>query len=122
MLKAIGDLFSKAAGNLSKNVGDLLSPRDIFMGGAGTNPKSFFIKKGFETLFSRGYGGGADMGLVDTMVTPPKFGKSMGFYTPGMAKRSNMMGMQGKVVDADMLSRMWLSRLREYQKYTKFYT
>ena len=46
----------------------------------------------------------------------------MGFYTPGMAKRSNMMGMQGKVVDADMLSRMWLARLREYQKYTKFYT
>ena len=122
MLKAIGDLFSKAAGNLSKNVGDLLSPRDIFMGGAGGNPKSFFIKKGFETLFSRGYGGGKDMGLVDTSVTPPKYSKSMGFYTPGMAKRSNMMGMQGKVADADMLNRMWLARLREYQKYTKFYT
>ena len=42
--------------------------------------------------------------------------------TPGMAKRSNMMGMQGKVVDADTLNRLWLARLREYQKYTKFYT
>jgi hypothetical protein len=117
MLKAIGDLFSKAAGNLSKNVGDLLSPRT-----ATSDPKSFIIKKGFETLFERGFGGGQDMGLVDTRVAPPKFNKSMGFYTAGMAKRSNMMGMQGKVVDADMLSRMWLSRLREYQKYTKFYT
>jgi len=117
MLKQIGETFSKAAGNLSRNLGSLLD-----IGGAAKDPKSFFIKKGFETLFSRGYGGGADMGLVDTSVTPPKFGKSMGFYTPGMAKRSNMMGMQGKVVDADMLSRMWLARLREYQKYTKFYT
>ena len=117
MLKQIGETFSKAAGNLSKNLSGLLD-----IGTAAKDPKSFMIKKGFETLFSRGYGGGADMGLVDTMVTPPKFGKSMGFYTPGMAKRSNMMGMQGKVVDADMLSRMWLSRLREYQRYTKFYT
>ena len=117
MLKQIGETFSKAIGNVSKNLGSLLE-----IGGAAKDPKSFMIKKGFETLFSRGYGGGADMGLVDTMVTPPKFGKSMGFYTPGMAKRSNMMGMQGKVVDADMLSRMWLSRLREYQRYTKFYT
>ena len=118
MLKEIGDLFSKAAGNVSKNLSSLL---DIST--AAQDPKSFILKKGFETLFSRGYGGGADMGLVDTSVTPPRFGtKNMGFYTPGMAKRSNMMGMQGKVVDADMLSRMWLARLREYQKYTKFYT
>jgi len=113
----IKETFSKGIGKLSKNLSSLLD-----FGTAAKDPKSFMIKKGFETLFSRGYGGGADMGLVDTMVTPPKFGKSMGFYTPGMAKRSNMMGMQGKVVDADMLSRMWLSRLREYQKYTKFYT
>ena len=118
MLKQIGETFSKAAGNLSKNLSSLL---DIST--AAQDPKSFILKKGFETLFSRGYGGGADMGLVDTSVTPPRFGtKNMGFYTPGMAKRSNMMGMQGKVVDADMLSRMWLARLREYQKYTKFYT
>ena len=113
----IKETFSKSIGKLSKNLGSLLD-----FGTAANDPKSFILKKGFETLFSRGYGGGADMGLVDTSVTPPKFGKSMGFYTPGMAKRSNMMGMQGKVVDADMLSRMWLARLREYQKYTKFYT
>ena len=118
MLKQIGETFSKAAGNLSKNLSCLL---DIST--AAQDPKSFILKKGFETLFSRGYGGGADMGLVDTSVTQPRFGtKNMGFYTPGMAKRSNMMGMQGKVVNADMLSRMWLARLREYQKYTKFYT
>ena len=117
MLKQIGETFSKAAGNLSRNLGSLLD-----IGGAAKDPKSFFIKKGFETLFSRGYGGGKDMGLVDTSVTPPKYSKSMGFYTPGMAKRSNMMGMQGKVVDADTLNRLWLARLREYQKYTKFYT
>ena len=113
----IKETFSKGIGKLSKNLGSLLD-----FGTAAKDPKSFILKKGFETLFSRGYGGGADMGLVDTMVTPPKFNKSMGYYTPGMAKRSNMMGMQGKVVDADMLSRMWLARLREYQKYTKFYT
>ena len=113
----IKETFSKGIGKLSKNLGSLLD-----FGTAAKDPKSFILKKGFETLFSRGYGGGADMGLVDTMVTPPKFGKSMGFYTPGMAKRSNMMGMQGKVVDADTLNRLWLARLREYQKYTKFYT
>ena len=113
----IKDTFSKSIGKLGKNLSSLLD-----FGTAAKDPKSFMIKKGLETLFSRGYGGGADMGLVDTMVTPPKFGKSMGFYTPGMAKRSNMMGMQGKVVDADTLNRMWLARLREYQKYTKFYT
>ena len=117
MLKQIGETFSKAAGNLSRNLGSLLD-----IGGAAKDPKSFFIKKGFETLFSRGFGGGQDMGLVDTNVPAPRFGKAMTFYTPGMAKRSNMMGMQGKVVDADTLNRMWLARLREYQKYTKFYT
>jgi len=113
----IKETFSKGIGKLSKNLGSLLD-----FGTAAKDPKSFILKKGFETLFSRGYGGGADMGLVDTSVTAPRFNKSMGYYTPGMAKRSNMMGMQGKVVDADMLSRMWLARLREYQKYTKFYT
>ena len=117
MLKQIGETFSKSVGNLSKNLSSLLE-----IGTATSDPKSFIIKKGFETLFERGFGGGQDMGLVDTRVAPPKFNKSMGFYTAGMAKRSNIMGMQGKVVDADMLSRMWLSRLREYQKYTKFYT
>ena len=117
MLKEIGETFSKAIGNVSKNLGSLLE-----IGGAAKDPKSFFIKKGSEALFSRGFGGGQDMGLVDTNVPAPRFGKAMGFYTPGMAKRSNMMGMQGKVVDADTLNRLWLARLREYQKYTKFYT
>ena len=117
MLKEIGETFSKAVGNVSKNLSDLFD-----IGTATSDPKSFIIKKGFETLFERGFSGGQDTGLVDTRVASPKFNKSMGFYTAGMAKRSNMMGMQGKVVDADMLSRIWLSRLREYQKYTKFYT
>ena len=113
----IKDTFSKSIGKLGKNLSSLL---DIST--AAQDPKSFMVKKGFEALFSRGFGGGQDMGLVDTNVPAPRFGKAMTFYTPGMAKRSNMMGMQGKVVDADMLSRMWLSRLREYQRYTKFYT
>ena len=113
----IKDTFSKSIGKLGKNLSSLLD-----FGTAAKDPKSFMIKKGFEALFSRGFGGGQDMGLVDTNVPAPRFGKAMTFYTPGMAKRSNMMGMQGKVVDADTLNRMWLARLREYQKYTKFYT
>ena len=113
----IKDTFSKSIGKLGKNLSSLLD-----FGTAAKDPKSFMIKKGFEALFSRGFGGSQDMGLVDTNVPAPRFGKAMTFYTPGMAKRSNMMGMQGKVVDADTLNRMWLARLREYQKYTKFYT
>ena len=114
MLKAIGDIFSAVSKRVSGNLGDIFTAGD---------PKSFLFKKGAETLFSRKFGGGGGGDIMDTRVTAPRFGtKNMGFYTPGMAKRSNMMGMQGKVVDADMLSRMWLSRLREYQRYTKFYT
>ena len=112
MLKSIGEWI----GGAIKNVGPKLS--DIFTIG---DPKTFLAKKAAESIFTRKMG--ADGDIMSTAVTPPRFGtKNMGFYTPGMAKRSNMMGMQGKVVDADMLSRMWLARLREYQKYTKFYT
>ena len=113
----IKETFSKSIGKLSKNLGSLFE-----FGTAAKDPKSFFIKKGAEALFSKFGGGGQDMGLVDTNVPAPRFGKAMTFYTPGMAKKSNMMGMQGKVVDADTLNRLWLARLREYQKYTKFYT
>lgn len=118
MLKAIGETFSKAIGNVSKNLSGLLE-----MGGAIKDPKSFMIKKGFETLFNRGYGGGQDMGLVDTRVAVPNYGKGMGFYTPSKA-RSNTIGGRGQAatMDADMLSRAWLARLREYQRYTKYYT
>ena len=112
MLKSIGEWI----GGAIKNVGPKLS--EIFTIG---DPKTFLAKKAAESIFTRKMG--ADGDIMSTAVTPPRFGtKNMGFYTPGMAKRSNMMGMQGKVVDADMLSRMWLARLREYQKYTKFYT
>ena len=112
MLKSIGEWI----GGAIKNVGPKLS--EIFTIG---DPKTFLAKKAAESIFTRKMG--ADGDIMSTAVTPPRFGtKNMGFYTPGMAKRSNMMGMQGKVVDADMLSRMWLSRLREYQRYTKFYT
>ena len=112
MLKSIGDFI----GGAIKNVGPKLS--EIFTIG---DPKTFLAKKAAESIFTRKMG--ADGNIMSTAVTPPRFGtKNMGFYTPGMAKRSNMMGMQGKVVNADMLSRMWLARLREYQKYTKFYT
>ena len=117
MLKQIGETFSKAAGNLSKNLSGLLD-----IGTAAQDPKSFMVKKGLEALFSRGFGGGQDMGLVDTSVTPPRYDKSIGFYTPSKARSSGTMGIQGKVVDADTLNRLWLARLREYQKYTKFYT
>ena len=113
----IKETFSKGIGKLSKNLGSLLD-----FGTAAKDTKSFILKKGFETLFSRGYGGGADMGLVDTSVTSPRYNKSIGFYTPSKARSSGTMGIQGKVVDADTLNRLWLARLREYQKYTKFYT
>ena len=112
MLKSIGDFI----GGAIKNVGPKLS--EIFTIG---DPKTFLAKKAAESIFTRKMG--ADGDIMSTAVTPPRFGtKNMGFYTPGMAKRSNMMGMQGKVVDADTLNRLWLARLREYQKYTKFYT
>ena len=112
MLKSIGEWI----GGAIKNVGPKLS--DIFTIG---DPKTFLAKKAAESIFTRKMG--ADGDIMSTAVTPPRFGtKNMGFYTPGMAKRSNMMGMQGKVVDADTLNRLWLARLREYQKYTKFYT
>ena len=117
MLKEIGETFSKAIGNVSKNLGSLLE-----IGGAAKDPKSFFIKKGAEALFSRGYGGGQDMGLVDTNVPAPRFGKAMGFYTPGMAKRSNMMGMQGKTVDPETLQNEWFVRLRRYYFNKKYYS
>ena len=60
MLKEIGETFSKAIGNVSKNLGSLLE-----IGGAAKDPKSFFIKKGAEALFSRGFGGGQDMGDIE---------------------------------------------------------
>ena len=117
MLKQIGETFSKSVGNLSKNLSSLLE-----IGTATSDPKSFIIKKGFETLFERGFGGGQDMGLVDTRVAPPKFNKSMGFYTAGMAKRSNMMGMQGKTVDPETLQNEWFVRLRRYYFNKKYYS
>ena len=39
MLKEIGDLFSKAAGNVSKNLSSLLD-----IGTAAKDPKSFMVK------------------------------------------------------------------------------
>ena len=46
----------------------------------------------------------------------------MGFYTPGMAKRSNMMGMQGKTVDPETLQNEWFVRLRRYYFNKKYYS
>ena len=115
----IKETFSKSIGKLGKNLSSLLD-----FGTAAKDPKSFILKKGFETLFSRGYGGGADMGLVDTMVTPPKFatGKSMGFYTPSKARSSGTMGMQAKAVDPDTLRNDWFMRLRRYYTTKKYYS
>ena len=115
MLKAIGDIFSAVSKRVSGNLGDIFTAGD---------PKSFLFKKGAETLFSRKFGGGADVGLVDTMVTPPKFatGKSMGFYTPSKARSSGTMGMTAKAVDPDTLRNDWFMRLRRYYTTKKYYS
>ena len=112
MLKSIGDFI----GGAIKNVGPKLS--DIFTIG---DPKTFLAKKAAESIFTRKMG--ADGNIMSTAVTPPRFGtKNMGFYTPGMAKRSNMMGMQGKTVDPETLQNEWFVRLRRYYFNKKYYS
>ena len=82
------------------------------------------LKKGAETLFSRKFGGGGGVDIMDTRFTAPKFaaGKSMGFYTPSKARSSGTMGMQAKAVDPDTLRNDWFMRLRRYYTTKKYYS